>query len=124
MKMISAGREITSRDYRNEKDGEKIYKTETKFPELTISGKKELGQLPYGKEVVVKIKLKATGYGERNRYNCCSDEDEKVPEATFEVLEIEIPAGALPVKINEVKQVVPGSKMDEEEEAPETEDED
>lgn len=114
MKMINVGREVKRRDYSNEKGSEKKFITETKFPELTIVGKPEMGQLPYGKEIVVKVKLKSTGFGQRKSWDCC-DNEEKIPEATFEILEMEVPADAMPVKFKEVKQVIPGSKPEPEE---------
>ncbi len=113
MKMINVGREIKRRDYSNEKGGEKKFITETKFPELTIVGKPDLGQLPYGKEIVVKVKLKATGFGQRKSWDC--DNEEKIPEANFEIIEMEVPEESMPVKFKTVKQVMPGSKpMDDE----------
>jgi hypothetical protein len=97
MKMIKAARTIKVRDWSAEKkDGKPVYKEKTKFPELTIVGKPELGQMKFGEEVTVKIKLRATGFTSRRDYD--SDEgDVKVPEATFDVLEIEVPSETMPI---------------------------
>jgi hypothetical protein len=98
MKMIPTSRTYKVRDYSADtKDGKNVYKEKTKYPELTIVGKPELGQMKFGEEVTVKIKIKATGFSSRRDYESDGDGDVKIPEATFEVLAIEVPDSAMPV---------------------------
>lgn len=112
-KMIDVGREVKSRDYSAEtKDNKPVYKTRVVFPSLTVVGKPELGQLKYGEEVTIQVTLRATGFGERRDWECCDGDEKKIPEATFDILKMEVPEDAIPVKqIPVTKVAVKSSKM-------------
>lgn len=96
--MIKADRTYKVRDWNaDSKNGKKAYKEKTSYPSLTIVGKPELGQLMLGEEVIVKIKLRATGYQMRRDYDSDDPERVKIPEASFDVLEIEVPSNSKPI---------------------------
>ena len=101
-KMIDVSRTVKKRDYRNEKDGERIYKTEKVLPSLTIVGVPALGQMKYNEDTIVKVKLRSTGFSERHDWD--SENNDKITECTFDILEMEVPDEAMPVKVkNKVK---------------------
>lgn len=105
-KLIDVGREIKSRDYKAEDEARekskskdanpRIYKTRKEYPKLTIVGKQELGQMKFGEEATILVKIKAVGFSSRRDWES-EDGEKKVPEAEFEVISMEVPKDAMPI---------------------------